>query len=383
MSIQIKEMLDHAAAIGVNDILLRVGMRPMFRYEGLLLPYGRPDLPSLEKEPMGNGDMEIVFSSLVPSEAHRKQFEANHSVDFSIEHDKARFRVNVCQARGVKAITLRLLPSKILTYEEIGLPKGFISLTDRPRGLLLVTGATGSGKTTTLASVISKQLDGGGRHVYVVEQPTEYVFGNDSGVLTQREVPTDSPSFADALNDALRANPDTIVVGEMRDLPTIRAALTAAETGHLVLATLHTSTASSTINRIIDVFPETEKDQVRTQLAMSLLGVLCQQLIPCCEHGQVVAMEFMCMNPAVANMIRDNRTNMIDNAIQVGRSEGMQLLDDHLFQLVVAGRITGVEALYKAKDPKALNARFGAEIPGMTIPENFRELEFNSYPPKR
>ena len=239
--------------------------------------------------------MAEMFDSIVPDKSYLELYQANKSIDFAFEFGEVRFRVNACQARGLSAITLRRLPSRVLAFEEIGLPEGFIELTKRPRGLLLVTGPTGSGKTTTLASVISAQLKGGGRHVYVIEQPTEYVFGHANGVLTQREVPTDCPSFSEALTDSLRANPDVIVVGEMRDLPTIRAALTAAETGHLVLATLHTSTASSTINRIIDVFPDMEKAQVRTQLAMSLLGVLCQQLLARAGYdgGQVAAFEFM------------------------------------------------------------------------------------------
>jgi twitching motility protein PilT len=249
-------------------------------------------------------------------------------------------------------LVLRQLPTELLTFEQIGLPQICKELIRRPRGLFLVTGRTGSGKSTSLATMvnfINETLD---RHIITVEDPIEYYFEHATSIVNQREVGNDVPSFAEALRRALRMDPDVVMVGEMRDLETIEAAIRAAETGHLVFGTLHTTGAAGTINRIIDAFPVAQQNQIRVQLSTGLMAVVSQQLMPRIDQkGMVAAYEFLVITPAIANLIREGKTFRIDSAIQTGKKYGMQLLDDHLWSLYTKGIISAEEMIDKSKNP--------------------------------
>jgi twitching motility protein PilT len=253
---------------------------------------------------------------------------------------------------------LRLIPNQLLTFEEIGLPTILKELIRRPRGLFIVTGPTGSGKTTSLATMIDYVNTNLERHIVTAEDPIEYYHYHKKSIVNQREVGNDVPSFSEALRRVLRADPDVILVGEMRDLETIEAAIQAAETGHLVFATLHTTGASGTINRIIDAFPTNQQEQVRVQLSTALISVLSQVLLRRIDNsGRVAAYEFLVVTPAVANLIRENKTFRIDSAIQTGRKFGMQLLDDHLWSLYERGMIGAEDMIDKSRDPNALTQK--------------------------
>ncbi|RMD61225.1 MAG: PilT/PilU family type 4a pilus ATPase, partial [Planctomycetota bacterium] len=269
--------------------------------------------------------------------------------------DAARFRVSVFRQKGDIAIALRLIPNKLLTFEQIGLPAMAKELVRRPRGLFLVTGPTGCGKTTTLASMVNYINENFDRHIVTIEDPIEYYHPHKKSIVNQRQVHVDVPSFADALRRALRQDPDVIMVGEMRDLETIEAAIRAAETGHLVFGTLHTTGAAKTIDRIVDAFPVAQQNQVRVQISTTLLAVLSQQLLSRIDtKGMVAAYEFLVITPAISNFIRDAKTFRIDSAIQTGKKFGMQLLDDHLWQLYSKGIISAEDMVDKAKNPETL-----------------------------
>ena len=289
---------------------------------------------------------------MTPERDQQKVQEAG-SADFGFAYGtEARFRVAVFRQRGDIAIALRLIPNQLLTFEEIGLPPICKELIRRPRGLYIVTGPTGSGKTTSLATMIDFINTNLERHLITVEDPIEYYHYHKKSVIAQREVGVDVPSFSEALRRALRADPDVILVGEMRDLETMEAAIRAAETGHLVFATLHTTGAAGTITRIIDAFPNNQQAQIRVQLSTSLICVLSQVLMARADKpGRVAAFEFLVVTPAIANLIRENKTFRIDSAIQTGKKFGMQLLDDHLWQLYEQGLITSEEMIDKSKDP--------------------------------
>jgi twitching motility protein PilT len=292
-------------------------------------------------------------------ERHWAEVEKIGTTDFGLPHsDGNRFRVNVMRQRGSYAAALRLIPNRLLTFEEIGLPEAVRPLLRRPRGLVLVTGPTGSGKTTTLATMvdwINENLD---RHIVTIEDPVEYFHGHKKGIVTQREVGADVPDFPEALRRALRQDPDVILLGEMRDLATISAAITAAETGHLVLATLHTTGSARTVNRIIDAFPSEQQEQIRAQLSVALIAVVSQALLPKKDgKGRVAAFEVMLMTPAIGNLVRKNETNKIQSTIQTSRKLGMVTLDDALLDLVKRDKITREVALDAAQDPADLEAR--------------------------
>jgi twitching motility protein PilT len=259
-------------------------------------------------------------------------------------------------------MVLRKIPYKLLTFEQIGLPPAVEELCRRPRGLFLVTGPTGSGKTTTLASMINYVNINFDRHIITVEDPLEYYHEHKKSIITQREVGGDTPTFSEALRRALRQDPDVILVGEMRDLETISAAVRAAETGHLVFGTLHTTGASGTINRMIDAFPTDQQEQIRVQLSTNLLAVLSQALCPRVDvEGMVAAYEFMVVTPAISNLIRENKSFRIDSAIQTGKKFGMQLLDEHLLQLYNEGKISDTEAIDKSRRPAEIAERMGVK----------------------
>src|SRR5947209_4024643 len=277
--------------------------------------------------------------------------------DFAIAFGDCRFRVAIFKEKGFVGMVLRRIPNQFLSFDQIGMPEAVRRLITRPRGLLLVTGPTGSGKTTSLASMLNFINENYDRHIITIEDPIEYFHKHKKCTVNQREIGVDVPSFSEALRRALRMDPDIILVGEMRDLETIHAALEVAETGHIVFGTLHTSSASSTVNRIIDVFPKEQQDQIRTQLSTALIGVLSQALMPKKPEGVIAAYEMMVVTPAIQNLIRENKTYRIDSSIQTGRQHGMFLLDDSLFKPWKDGLVEKEEALMRAQKPTELAAK--------------------------
>lgn len=332
----ITELLNFTVKNKSSDLHLSAGMPPMIRVDGDLR---KINVPALEHKDV----LKIIYE--IMSDKHRKEFEEFWEVDFSIEVvNLARFRINAFnQARGAAAV-FRNIPTKILTIEELGLPPIFKEIASYPKGLVLITGPTGSGKSTTLAAVIdyinSQKYD----HILTVEDPIEFIHSSKKCLVNQREVHRDTQSFNAALRSALREDPDVILVGELRDLETIRLAMTAAETGHLVFATLHTNSATKTINRIIDVFPGDEKSMVRSMLSESLQAVVAQWLLKKNGGGRVAAQEIMICTSAIRNLIREDKVAQMYSAIQTGQSKGMQTLDQHLAELVHAREITSQTA---------------------------------------
>ena len=340
-----------------SDIHLTVGRPPTFRIGG--------KLRSLETKVLGPDDTVSLMKSITP-ERNQQELQEEGGTDYGFAFgDAARFRVSVFRQKGNISMVLRLIPTKIMTFDEIGLPKICSALCRRPRGLFLVTGPTGSGKTTTLACMINYINETFDRHIVTVEDPIEYYHSHKKSIVNQREVGIDVPSFGEALRRVLRQDPDVILVGELRDLETIEAAVSAAETGHLVFATVHTVSASGTITRLIDVFPVDQQEQIRIQLSSNMIAVLSQALCPVATgRGRVAAYEFMVVTPAIANLIRENKTFRIDSSIQTGRKLGMQLLDDHLWELYDTGKITLEEMLDKGRQPGALQDKAMAKLHG-------------------
>jgi len=340
--IQIDKLLQFVVAKNASDLHLHVGRSPTVRLHGRLR--------SLETEVLGPEDTVTLMRSITP-DRNQQELEEVGSTDFGFSfQDKARFRVAVFKQRGHVSLSLRLIPSRLMTLSEIGLPPIVESLLTRTRGLFLVTGPTGSGKTTTLASMVNYINDNFDRHIITVEEPIEYYHTHKKSMINQRELGTDVVSFDEAIRRGLRADPDVILVGEMRDLPTMEAAIRAAETGHLVFSTLHTTGAAGTVNRIVDAFPVDQKDMIRVQLAGSLMAVLSQTLIPRIDMpGRIAAFEFMVVTPAAQNLIRKNEPYRLESFIQTGRKWGMQLLDDALWDLYARGIIAAEEMLERAQ----------------------------------
>ncbi|MDG9729978.1 type IV pilus twitching motility protein PilT [Ignatzschineria sp. RMDPL8A] len=326
-----------------SDLHLSAGLPPIVRIDGDIT---RINLPALSHDQV----YDQVYG--VMNDSQRKTFDANMEVDFSIEIPGiARFRVNAFQqSRGMGAV-FRTIPTDIMTMDELGMPAIFRQMISVPRGLILVTGPTGSGKSTTLAAMIDYLNRNNPYHILTVEDPIEFVHPPRKALINQREVHRDTLSFENALRSALREDPDVILVGELRDLETIQLALTAAETGHLVFGTLHTTSAAKTIDRIIDVFPEGEKSLVRSMLSESLQAVVSQTLLKKIGGGRVAAWEIMVGTNAIRNLIREDKIAQMYSTIQTGQSFGMQTLDQHLEQLVKAGLITAETAASKAKNP--------------------------------
>ncbi|HLB75120.1 MAG TPA: type IV pilus twitching motility protein PilT [Sedimentisphaerales bacterium] len=343
-----------------SDIHLVVGRPPVLRIHGRLR--------SLETKVLEPDDTAALMKSITP-DRNQQELQEEGGTDFGFAFgDAARFRVSIFRQKGNTSLVLRLIPTEIMTFEQIGLPKICAALCRRPRGMFLVTGPTGSGKTTTLACMVNYINENLDRHIVTVEDPIEYYHSHKKCIINQREVGIDVPSFGEALRRVLRMDPDVILVGELRDLETIEAAVRAAETGHLVFSTVHTTSAAGTISRIIDVFPVNQQEQIRIQLAGNLIAVLSQALCPLATgKGRVAAYEFMVVTPAIANLIRENKTYRIDSSIQTGRRLGMQLLDEHLWQLYDAGRITLEEMLDKGRQPGALQDKAMAKIHGTKV----------------
>jgi twitching motility protein PilT len=347
---RVRELMGEAIQRGASDLHLNPGRPPVLRVNGALVQLAGPVLDDAAAE---------LLCRELADDAHWREVEQVGTTDFGLAHESGnRFRVSVLRQRGRYSAVLRLIPSKLLCFEEIGLPESVKDLLRRPRGLILVTGPTGSGKTTTLATMIDWINTNEDAHIITIEDPIEYFHAHKRGLVTQRELGADVPDFPEAIRRALRQDPDVVLVGEMRDLATISAAITAAETGHLVFGTLHTTGSARTVDRMIDAFPANQQDQIRAQLSVSVLAVISQVLLPRADSkGRVAAFEVMLMNAAIGNLIRKNETNKIQSTIQTSRRFGMITLDDHLLELVRRGAITKAAALDASQDPRDLEVR--------------------------
>lgn len=346
-NVEMSELLELAVEEGASDLHISVGIPPVLRIHGGLHP--------LETQPLTPEDTERLMKSIT-SPDHQQKVREGGGTDFGFGFgEKARFRVSVLKGKGNVGIVLRQIPTTLLSLEDIGLPPQVKELLYKPRGLILVTGPTGSGKSTTLASmvnVINKERD---CHIITIEDPIEYFHSHKKSIVTQREIGVDVPTFKEALRRALRQDPDVILVGEMRDLETMEAAITAAETGHLVFATLHTTGAARTVDRIVDAFPTDQQEQIRTQLASSIVAVVSQLLLVRADKpGRVAGFEIMISTPAIQALIRDNKTYRITSDIQTGAKHGMITLDAHLMALFQAGQIQYQDLITKAQDPESI-----------------------------
>lgn len=346
--VRIETLLEATVRREASDLHLRVGVPPMLRIDGGLVAV--EGLAELTDEQM----KALVYSVL--DESQRAILEKDKEFDFSFSFgDLGRFRVNAFRERGSLAAAFRFIPNEIKTVEQLGLPAIIESLASVPRGLVLMTGPTGSGKSTTLAALIDKINRERAENIITIEDPIEFAFKSNKSIIAQREIHYDTYSFNAALKSVLREDPDVVMLGEMRDLETIAAALTIAETGHLVFATLHTSSAAQSIDRIVNVFPAEQQPQIKQQLAGVLEAVVAQRLVPKIGGGRVAANEILLVNSAVRNIIREGKTHQIDSVIQTSGQIGMQAMDATLAQMVKTGKITGDEAINFATDVDELN----------------------------
>lgn len=347
----IDELIAQAVEAGASDLHITTEKAPVLRIDGRLVELHEAGI-------LDASAAEALILPIVPEDKREALAKAGDT-DFAYSVFGSRLRVNVFRQRGSYAAALRVLASRIPTIDELRLPPVMKRLAGLQRGLVLVTGPTGSGKSTTLAAMIDYINENRGCHVITVEDPVEYVHTHKKSVINQREVPEDTVSFSSALRASLREDPDIILVGEMRDLDTISAAITAAETGHLVFSTLHTKGAANTINRIIDVFPAAQQGQIRAQLAESLHGVVTQQLLPVAAgRGRIAALEVMTRTDAIANLIREGKIFQIDNALQTGRQYGMQTMDMALGELVRSRLVSPEEAMLRCVDQQELRRYF-------------------------
>ncbi len=347
--VQIDKLLTTVIQLKASDLHISVGQPPVIRHNGRLR--------RLETKVLDNDDTTGLMKSITPDRCQQELQEKGGS-DFAIEFtDGYRFRVAIFKQRQSIGMVLRRIPSQFLSFEQIGMPEAVKRLIVRPRGLLLVTGPTGSGKTTSLASMTNFVNNNYDRHIITLEDPIEYYHKHIKCTINQREIGVDVADFKEGIRRALRMDPDMILVGEMRDLETIHAAIEAAETGHVVFGTLHTNSASATVNRIIDVFPKDQQDQIRTQLSVALIGVLSQTLLPKKPEGVIAAYEMMVVTPAISNLIRENKTYRIDSSIQTGKKDGMFLMDETLFRLWKDDKVAKEEVLLKSSKPQELAAR--------------------------
>ena len=344
---ELGDVLEKAVKREASDIHLTVGIEPMIRINGRL--------ERLMEQELSVKDLKDLTSELLDKET-RAEFEEAGEVDFAYHSENHHFRVNAFHQQGDPAAALRVLPDHIPALNELGLPKNLTEIIEKPRGLFLVTGPTGSGKSTTLAAMIDQVNQRMDKHIITLEDPIEYVHQHNKSIINQREVGKDTQGFAPGLRAALRQDPDIILVGEMRDLETISTALKAAETGHLVFATLHTNGASETIERIINVFPPHQQTQVRTQLSLSLQGVLSQQLLPTVDgRSRVAATEMLIVDSAVKNLIREGKTHQLESVMQTNKDKGMHTMDYSLRELYTKGNIRRQLAVEKANDEQVLD----------------------------
>jgi twitching motility protein PilT len=367
-TLNMDRLLSACVSQGASDLHIVVGRPPVLRIDG--------SLRSLETKVLEPDDTTALMKSITPDK-NQQELQEEGGTDYGFAYgDQARFRVSVFRQKGVLSMVLRRIPTNIMTFEEIGLPKICAALCRRPRGMFLVTGPTGCGKTTTLATMINYINENLDRHIITIEEPIEYYHSHKKSIINQRAVGMDVPSFGEALRRILRQDPDVILVGELRDLETIESAVRAAETGHLVFATVHTTSAAGTVTRLIDVFPVDQQEQIRIQLSSNLIAVLSQALCPLATgRGRVAAYEFMVVTPAIANLIRENKTYRIDSSIQTGKKLGMQLLDEHLWRLYDSGRINLLEMLDKSRQPGALQDKANEKINAMRGKQKGRKKE--------
>src|SRR4026209_1165433 len=349
MTILIDKLLQACVKQGASDIHIVVGQPPVFRLHGRMR--------KLETKVLEPDDTVALMKSIAPERSQR-ELQEKGSADFGFAFGElARFRVSIFKQRGFISMVLRQIPNNMLKPEQLGLPDVVTKLVMRPRGLFLVTGPTGSGKSTTLASLVNYINENVDHHIITIEDPIEFYHWHKKSTINQREIGVDVPSFTEAIRRALRQDPDVILVGEMRDLETISAAISAAETGHMGFGTLHTNSAMGTVNRIIDAFPGNLQDQIRTQLSTALVGIVAQTLIPKIGGGRVAGYEILVVTSGIANLIRENKTFRIASAIQTGAKFGMQLMDDHLFKLWRDEKCTVEELLGKGHSPDELAKR--------------------------
>jgi twitching motility protein PilT len=341
----IRKILNYAISKNSSDIHIKVGVPPIVRVDGRLKPVENEEVLDVEK-------CELYIKNLLNAEQY-KRLQRDKELDFSFSFDGTRFRTNIYYDRSNVNASLRLISQEIKTFNDLGLPPILERFTLSSQGLVIVTGPTGHGKSTTMASMIDYINTNRSSHIITIEDPIEYTFKHKKSIISQREVGNDTKSFSTALRSSFREDPDVIMVGEMRDLETIEAALTLAETGHLVLTTLHTNSSSQTADRIIDVFPPHQQAQVRSQLASVIIGVVSQRLIPKINGGRIVACEIMMVTNAVRSVIRDGKTHQLNNIIQTSASDGMISLDKVLAEYVNKGDITLDDALMWAMDQKA------------------------------
>lgn len=344
--VSMHELLKKMAERNASDLHLTTGSPPLFRINGRLIP---SDAESLSPEQV----QKLVYS--IMNEAQKKIFEQKKEVDFSFGvQNLSRYRANVFLQRGCCTCAIRQIPYTIKPLADLGLPTIVGKLTERPNGLVLVTGPTGSGKSTTLAAMVDKINSEREGHILTVEDPIEFIHKHKKCIVNQREVSQDTQSFASALRVALRQDPDVVLIGEMRDLETIQAALSIAETGHLTLATLHTNSAAQTINRIIDVFPADQKATIRAQLSMVLEGIISQSLLPATTGGRVLACEILVVTMAVRALIRDDKVHQLQGIIEIGQKYGMQTMNSELLRLYQKRLISKKDALTRSNDPEQL-----------------------------
>jgi twitching motility protein PilT len=351
--INLRGLLEEMVSRNASDLHIVAGERPKLRVDGDITN------ATADYELSPKDTLQLAYSVL--TEQQKKRFELEDELDFSFGiQNLARFRGNVFKQRGCVSMVVRQIPFAIKTFEQLGLPGSIAKMAEKPRGLVLVTGPTGSGKSTTLAAMIDKINRERKGHIITVEDPIEFIHKHQGCIINQREVGSDTKSFANALKYALREDPDTILVGEMRDLETIQAALTIAETGHLAFATLHTNSAAEAINRIIDVFPSHQQSQVRAQLAFVLEGIVTQTLLPkATGKGRVMAAEILVVTPAIRALIRDDKVHQIYSSMQAGKKFGMQTLNDALYQLYMNREVTADECLRVSGDPTEFQRMIG------------------------
>jgi twitching motility protein PilT len=348
-TILIDKLLQTTVNRKASDLHLSVGQPPVLRMDGRLK---RLETKVLEPE-----DTVALMKAITPERCQQELQEVG-GTDFGFAFGTAaRFRASVFRQKGYVGLVLRQIPVKLLNFKDLGTPPVLAELIMRPRGLILVTGPTGSGKTTTLAAAVDYLNENVDHHIITIEDPIEFYHTHKKSTINQREVGVDVPSFSEAIRRALRQDPDVILVGEMRDLETIEAAITAAETGHIVFGTLHTTGAQGTVNRIIDVFPTNQQEQIRTQLSTAIIGVVSQALLPKKGGGRVAAYEMLVVTPGIANLIRENKTFRINSSIQTGAKLGMQLLDDHMFRLWRDGLVEKREIMLRANSPDELASK--------------------------
>ena len=348
-TVLIDKLLDTVVSTGASDLHLSVGQPPVLRLHGRMR--------KLETKVLEPDDTVSLMKSITPERCQQELQEVG-GTDFGFAFGtKGRFRIAVFKQKSNVSLVLRLIPSEFLTFEQLGTPEAMHEMIKRPRGLILVTGPTGSGKTTTLASCVNWLNHNTDRHIITIEDPIEYYHEHIKCTINQREIGNDVQSFPEALRRALRMDPDCILVGEMRDLETIEAAITAAETGHIVFGTLHTTGAEGTVNRIIDVFPTNQQEQIRTQLSVAIIGILSQALLPRQPKGMIAAYEMLTVTPAVSNLIRENKTYRISSTIQTGKKHGMIGLDESLFNLWRDGSVLEQDVIEKAHKAKELQEK--------------------------